>query len=548
MRASNGGENHSLGSTPRRRCGCAAPAGAGPCRRAGVEVGLPAVQRLDAVGDAGGGETAARKRAPATSSPVVSLVSIWTYCWSSLTSGTCGVVALDPRARSPRPARPVERRDQAVGRPPHQHQAAIQGDPAPRRRRTTGARAVEVMERATATPSRRFRSWLRWYARCPHDLARAPPPLLRRRRRAAPRPPGRSRRPARPPASRYLAVELGRLGGGLGLPLDDSWIHLQFARNLAAGRGLSYNAGELRHRLDRAAVDGAAVAPLPAAGQPARLGAAGSASSLYLAGIDATRRLARELGLRPGAGGAGRRRSPAPLAGLVGAVGHGDPALRAALDVGNGAAPARAGRSAGGRGPAAPLAPAVLALAALARPEGLLLLGARRGRRLPAVRPPRRRARAARGSWRPPFRRAGPRGAAGALRPCRAAAVLSHRRRQLPAHHLRGEGRRAAALAARPASYVARGDRDLSSPAAVHDPARAAAGVSPRGSPRVAPRPRPAAGAMAGGLPLAYSTLSPPGEALLVGNFGRYYFPLFPVLVVLGVVGLERPPASCARE
>lgn len=35
-------------------------------------------------------------------------------------------------------------------------------------------------------------------------------------------------------------------GGGLGLssfPLDDSWIHLQFARNLAEGRGFAYNPG-----------------------------------------------------------------------------------------------------------------------------------------------------------------------------------------------------------------------------------------------------------------------------------------------------------------
>ena len=43
----------------------------------------------------------------------------------------------------------------------------------------------------------------------------------------------------------YLAVERWTLGGRLGWPLDDSWIHLQFARNLAAGRGLAYNSGEL---------------------------------------------------------------------------------------------------------------------------------------------------------------------------------------------------------------------------------------------------------------------------------------------------------------
>ena len=34
-------------------------------------------------------------------------------------------------------------------------------------------------------------------------------------------------------------------GGGGGFPLDDSWIHLAFARNLAAGHGLSLNPGEL---------------------------------------------------------------------------------------------------------------------------------------------------------------------------------------------------------------------------------------------------------------------------------------------------------------
>jgi hypothetical protein len=43
----------------------------------------------------------------------------------------------------------------------------------------------------------------------------------------------------------YLAVEVYLLSGKLGFPLDDSWIHLQFARNLAAGNGLSFNPGEL---------------------------------------------------------------------------------------------------------------------------------------------------------------------------------------------------------------------------------------------------------------------------------------------------------------
>ena len=43
--------------------------------------------------------------------------------------------------------------------------------------------------------------------------------------------------------SAYLAAELYFLSGGLGFPLDDTWIHLQFARQLAAGEGLSYQDG-----------------------------------------------------------------------------------------------------------------------------------------------------------------------------------------------------------------------------------------------------------------------------------------------------------------
>lgn len=42
----------------------------------------------------------------------------------------------------------------------------------------------------------------------------------------------------------YLASELYLFSGQLALPLDDSWIHLQFARHLAEGEGLAYNPGE----------------------------------------------------------------------------------------------------------------------------------------------------------------------------------------------------------------------------------------------------------------------------------------------------------------
>src|SRR5436305_14550098 len=40
------------------------------------------------------------------------------------------------------------------------------------------------------------------------------------------------------------------------------------------------------------------------------------------------------------------------------------------------------------------------------------------------------------------------------------------------------------------------------------------------------------------GLPLAYSLLTP-GPNKILGNFGRYYFPLFPVLAILAALALE---------
>lgn len=42
------------------------------------------------------------------------------------------------------------------------------------------------------------------------------------------------------------------------------------------------------------------------------------------------------------------------------------------------------------------------------------------------------------------------------------------------------------------------------------------------------------------GLPLAYACLSPPQGPFAVGNFGRYYFPLLPILIVVGLLGIER--------
>ncbi|MGH7314006.1 MAG: hypothetical protein ACREJV_12600, partial [Candidatus Rokuibacteriota bacterium] len=44
------------------------------------------------------------------------------------------------------------------------------------------------------------------------------------------------------PLAAFLAAERW-IAGAPGLPLDDAWIHLHFARNLAEGAGFSYNPG-----------------------------------------------------------------------------------------------------------------------------------------------------------------------------------------------------------------------------------------------------------------------------------------------------------------
>src|SRR5438876_5451656 len=44
------------------------------------------------------------------------------------------------------------------------------------------------------------------------------------------------------PLSLYLLREHA-IAGAVSFPLDDSWIHLQFARNLAEGAGFAYNPG-----------------------------------------------------------------------------------------------------------------------------------------------------------------------------------------------------------------------------------------------------------------------------------------------------------------
>ncbi|HXO40952.1 MAG TPA: hypothetical protein VN999_05850, partial [Thermoanaerobaculia bacterium] len=370
----------------------------------------------------------------------------------------------------------------------------------------------------------------------------------------------------------FLAVELWQLDGRLGWPLDDSWIHLQFARNLAAGRGLAYNSGEL--------VTGS-TAPLWTAllallaylpGSPLAWAQLAGAL-LYVASIDATWRLARELDLAPGlaalaAGltlGTGWMVWSAlsgmeiPLFVLLSAWGMvlhlrervadlADPRAAPAATPGSGGGATRRG-GAVAMPPTLPISLAVLALAALARPEGLLLLALAFADR--CLRFDRDRSAGGGGAaedpaplrWRrPPFARlaagsllagcvlAGPllfyRIAGGTFLPTTYGAKGGELRRWLPdLHYVYGVIEIlfrqqpymtllcCGGLAALVARLGTRRDR----------------GLLP--------------GLWLVALPLAYSTLSPPGR-IMAGNFGRYFFPLFPVVAVLGAVALEGAAAA----
>ncbi len=358
----------------------------------------------------------------------------------------------------------------------------------------------------------------------------------------------------------YWAFEQRALAGGLGWPLDDSWIHLQFARNLAAGRGLSYNPGDL--------VTGS-TAPLWTAllallaylpGSPLAwaqlLGVA-----LYLAGIDAAWRLARELGLSRGlaalAGGltlatgwlawSALSGMEVPLfiwLSLWGMILHLRERAAEVAPRGPGelAAPGAAADMSPRALAAPPLAPAVLAVAALARPEGFLLLalafvdrclwfsrdGGADGR-LRWHRP--RLGRLAMAALLAVCALAGPllfyRLAGGSFLPTTYAAKGGALRRWLPNLQYIYS---VVEILARSQPYMTL----LCCGGAVAMVAR----LGSRRDRGLLPA------LWLVGLPLAYSTLSPEGPKMLAGNFGRYYFPLLPVVVLLGAVALAGAAAA----
>src|SRR5687767_10568851 len=167
----------------------------------------------------------------------------------------------------------------------------------------------------------------------------------------------------------YIAVEL-RLLGRLGLPLDDGWIHLQFARNLASGHGLSYNPGELvagsTAPLWTALLSILFLLPGNVLVWTKLLGVA-----FYLACIAATGRLARELGVRRGLAALAAATTLAVHWLVWSALSGMETVLFTWLTLTGLVRHLRERRDAA----ALPLAFPLFALAALARPEGFLLIG-----------------------------------------------------------------------------------------------------------------------------------------------------------------------------
>jgi hypothetical protein len=335
----------------------------------------------------------------------------------------------------------------------------------------------------------------------------------------------------------YLGVEVWLFSGDLGFPLDDSWIHLQFARNLAAGDGLAYNPGER--------VTGS-TAPLWTALLALLFALPGNVLwwtkllgiACHVAGVLATWRLGRALGLG--------RAACHLAAGLVAAnawlLWSALSGMEISLFVWLTLVAARLHLRERSEPQRPPVAIALFALAALARPEGILQVVAALVDRSLVV-------------------RRDPKGPLRLVRPCFAGLA-------------RGGLLAAAALAgpvfaywwiggsAAPTTMAAKGGElvrwlpdlrylDLvfgilfeSQPwMTLLAVAGVVAALERLGGPDDRGLLLPA---WTLGLPLAYSLLStsPP----LVGNFGRYYFPLLPFVVLLGMLGLDRLSQGLGRE
>ena len=335
------------------------------------------------------------------------------------------------------------------------------------------------------------------------------------------------------PCAGFLAVELYLLSGNLGLPLDDGWIHLQFARNLAAGNGLAYNPGQ------RVA---GSTAPLWTAllslGFLLRLPAIAWAQGLGVTGqlltVAGSWRLARAHLLPRGLAAmvAGLVATSGPL--VWGALSGMEIPAFTALSVwamAFHAAERRAALLPAAQAPA-PLSLLLLGLAALLRPEGLLLLVLAMADRLLVLRRAGDELRLARPPWRALLTGAavvallvGPallvyQALGGSPMPTTFDTKAGYSTPGLPrAQYL---------FAVLGVLAAAQPVAALLAPAGVLTLLARLGGGADRGL-------LPAL--WAGGLPLAYGVLSGAGHGIF-GNFGRYFFPLLPVVALLAALAL----------
>lgn len=331
----------------------------------------------------------------------------------------------------------------------------------------------------------------------------------------------------------YVAAAGYLLSGDFGLPLDDSWIHLQFARNLAAGSGLSYDGATLVTG-STAPLWTALLALVHLLPGPILLWIGLVGVSLHLIGVHATYRLARELEV-----GRDFALLAALLTALTGwlvwsALSGMEVPLFIALSLWGMVLHCRELKDR-----ARPAASwVVLGLAALARPEGLLLLVLAGADEILRWWLPDAERSGENGDWRTVGGRL-LRGAGLALLVVAPVMIF---------HQLVGGSVFPTTLAAKTGGVMRwlPSARYLYAVIGIFFPAQpvmtllAGAGVLAlvrRATSKAGPGLLPALWLVA--LPLAYSTLSPPAGGLLAGNFGRYFFPLLPVVVVLGMLGAQ---------
>ncbi|MCB1008155.1 MAG: hypothetical protein KDB94_04585, partial [Acidobacteria bacterium] len=170
-----------------------------------------------------------------------------------------------------------------------------------------------------------------------------------------------------------LAAEAWVFGDLGGFPLDDSWIHLVFARSLAAGEGLAFAPGQLV-AATTAPLWTALLALVASLGAPLPLATKLLGAAAYVLGVDASYRLGRALGLVPARAAFAAALVLATDWLLWSSTSGMEVPLFVWLSLEGIGRHVEERRAALAGGAPAPVSFLIFALAALARPEGLLLL------------------------------------------------------------------------------------------------------------------------------------------------------------------------------